>query len=237
MGMIFIKRASFLFLVFLHSKLFCWSMSPTIVSLQAHKPQTFFSIASEKKEHPTAIEITACRREIDENGEETLTDASHEFLIYPSHIILKENSTKKIRVIWKGDKDQLQEEKAYRIIATSLPVNVTATQKKEGSNDIGVNVAISTRYLNSLYITPDKAKPNVQCTKVYTEESQEKGKIMVVELTNHGNAHQYLTDLSFNAENATQKFTVTKDMIRKKYPEGINILANNKRNLYLPIDP
>lgn len=227
---------SFFLVAFPNPDLCSWSMTPTIVSLDPNKPQTFFTVSSEKKEKPAAIEVTACKREISENGEEILTDASNEFLIYPSQIILRENSTKSIRVMWKGEKDKLQQEKAYRIIATSLPVNVAQTDNDEHSGEIGINIAIATRYLNSLYVTPHKAKSDIKCTKVYIEENQENGKRMVIELTNFGNAHQYLADLSFTAENAVQKFNVTKEMIKKSYPEGINILANNKRNLYIPIE-
>ncbi len=232
----FLIRFSFLFLAFLNLDLCAWSMTPTIVSLDPNKPQTFFTVSSEKKEKPAAIEVTASKREINEKGEEILTDASNEFLIYPSQIILRENSTKSIRVVWKGDKNNLKEEKAYRIIATSLPVNVTKTENGEHAGEIGINIAVATRYLNSLYITPNKAKADVKCTKVYIEESQESQRRIVIELTNFGNAHQYLVDLSFTAENASQKFNVTKEMIQKNYPEGINILAQTKRNLYIPIE-
>ena len=234
--MFFLTGLSFFLLVFPSRDLCSWSMTPSIVSLDPNKPQTFFTVTSEKKEKPAAIEITASKREIDENGEELLTDASNEFLIYPSQVILRENSTKNIRVIWKGKKDQLEQEKAYRIIATSLPVNVTEPENGEHAGEVGINIAIATRYLNSLYVKPNKAKSDIKCTKVYVEEDSEKGKRMVIELSNCGNAHQYLVDFSFTAQNEVLKFNVTKEMIKKNYPEGINILAHSKRNLYIPIE-
>lgn len=212
-----------------------WSMTPTLVCLDPNQPQTFYSVSSEKNEKPAAIEITVSKREINEMGEEILSDASNEFLIYPSHVVLKENSTKNIRVIWKGKKEDLREEKAYRIIATSLPVNVAPIKEEGNEDEVGINIAIATRYLNSLYITPAKAKSDVKCTKTYLDDNGGKGKRVVIELINSGNAHQYIADLSFTAQNVSEKIVVTKEMIKKEYPEGINILANHKRNLYVPI--
>ena len=234
------KKFNFLFLSLLCLyplvNVWGWSMSPSLVSLDPKKPQVFFSVSSGKDEKSSAIEIKALKREIDIEGEEILTDASSEFLIYPSQVILKENSSKNIRVIWKGKKEALDQEKAYRIIATSLPVQITSSQPKEGAEEVGLGIAIGTRYFNSLYITPKNPQADVKCTKAFVKDNGEKGQQIVMELTNHGNAHQYSEDFSFTAQNMNEKFVVTREMIKKHYPDGINILAGAKRNIYIPIE-
>lgn len=114
--------------------LFGWSISPTIMTIDPTKPQVFFTLTSDKKEQPIPVEITVCERHIDPEGKDTEGDPVKEFLVYPSHVILKPGDTRTIRVVWKGGK-KLDQEKAYRLVAASLPLPVEdpdAEYKKRG---------------------------------------------------------------------------------------------------------
>ena len=211
-----------------------WSISPTIMTIDPAKPQVFFTLTSEKQEKPVPVEITVCERHIDPEGKDTEGDPVKEFLVYPSHVILKPGDTRTIRVVWKGGK-QLEQEKAYRLVASSLPLPVESPDKKEGEEGLAVNIALGTRYVNSLYVAPKGAKPKIACRAAYTHPDD--AGWVVIELENVGNAHQFLEELSLQLEGeGGVKWQVTKEVFKKQYGTGVNILPHQTRKIKFPSD-
>lgn len=213
--------------------LFGWSISPTIMTIDPTKPQVFFTLISEKGEKPVPVEVSVCERLIDSEGKDTEGAPVKEFLIYPSHVILKPGDTRTIRVVWKGDK-KLDQEKAYRLVASSLPLPVEAPDKKEGEEGLDVNIALGTRYVNSLYVTPKGAKSKIECRAAYLHPN-EPGWV-VVELQNVGNAHQFLEELSLQLQGeGGEPWLLTKEVFKSQYGKGVNILANQTRKIQFPV--
>ena len=213
--------------------LFGWSISPTIMTIDPKKPQVFFTLTSEKGEKPVPVEVSVCERLIDSEGKDMEGAPTKEFLIYPSHVILKPGDTRTIRVVWKGDK-KLDQEKAYRLVASSLPLPVEAPDKKEDEEDLEVNIALGTRYINSLYVAPKGAKPKIQCRAAYLHPN-EVGWV-VVELENVGNAHQFLEELSLHLKGeGGELWHVTKEIFKNQYGRGVNLLAHQTRKIQFPV--
>lgn len=213
--------------------LFGWSISPTIMTIDPTKPQVFFTLTSEKGEKPVPVEISVCERMIDSEGKDTEGAPVKEFLIYPSHVILQPGDTRTIRVVWKGEK-KLDQEKAYRLVASSLPLPVESPDKKEGEEGLDVNIALGTRYINSLYVAPKGAKPKITCRAAYLHPNE--AGWVVVELENVGNAHKFLEELSLQLEGeGGEQWCLTKEVFKNQYGRGVNILAHQTRKIQFPV--
>src|SRR3990167_2678013 len=100
-----------------------WAISPCVETINPEKPQTTFTLIATEETEPVAVDLYICNRHIDEKGEESETKNSGDFFIYPSHVILQPKQKRLIRIIWRGGRN-VEHEKAYRVVAETLPVSV-----------------------------------------------------------------------------------------------------------------
>lgn len=171
---------------------------------------------------PIAIQLSSATRSMKENGEEVNSKAEDEIEIFPEQLILEPHQKRSIKVSYKGTKD-IKIEKAYRIIAEQLPVELSEKKSKASS------IKVLLRYVAALYVDPGKTESQI----VY-QESKIKDKKIYVVVENKGTRHQVLTNLRIQV---VQK---KKEIIEKQFLKGMNgenILAQSKRVFEIESSP
>ncbi|KYG69133.1 hypothetical protein AZI87_07900 [Bdellovibrio bacteriovorus] len=127
------------------------------------------------------IQIEVFTRTTDAKGEEVRTKTD-EFNVYPEQVVLLPNEKRNVRVTWSGELKGA-EEKAFRIIASQLPVEFRDRNAKPKAN--GVNLNFLLQYVASAYVTPEGAVAKIKVKEV---KSLDKKKVRVT-VANEGTAH------------------------------------------------
>src|SRR5271168_1302869 len=133
-------------------------------------------------DEPASVQIRIATREIDVDGGEKNEDADKDFTIYPAQLVLEPHASRSVRVQWIGDPD-LKEEKAYRIIAEQLPVNLD----KEKPKTSAVKFLVS--YRGALFVTPPGLAQNVTLDFSGATQDSAGKKMLEIVLHNRGTQH------------------------------------------------
>ncbi len=181
-----------------------------------------FKVTNDSSE-PIAVEVTIKGRQMGFQGEEKLIDeAEDDFVLYPPQFIVPPQGTQTINVQWIGEAD-LKEEKAFRLIAEQVPVNLQKPDKKEAAR-----VQILLRYVGALYVTPKGAKSKIIVEAVKETKNKKGERQLSVVLHNQGNRHTLLEDITLKLGNLTLKGDQLKGM------KGENLLAQTRRQFLIP---
>jgi fimbrial chaperone protein len=179
----------------------------------------------------TPIQIAIYRREPTVDGKESYgadKDATDSFQIFPSQIILNPKEKRTIRVTYVGE-PKITKELSFRIIAEEFPINVT--DPKKAMSKAVMSIAILTKYVGSLYVTPPGSKDDVYITAEGADKTNSK---MTVTMENKGTTHFVFSH---------PKVIVIDEKTKKEYPLpedsmnaiGIqNILAGSTRKFVIP---
>ncbi|RZA09845.1 MAG: hypothetical protein EOP11_00385 [Proteobacteria bacterium] len=97
-----------------------------------------------------AVEFQMKERIHDLEGVET-RPAAQGFLVYPQQLKLEPGEKRSVRITWAGASVPATE-KAFRLVATQLPVNFESDQAA------GTNIRFLLEYVASFYLTPKGAK-------------------------------------------------------------------------------
>ncbi len=192
-------------------------MSQTIDLNEGQKTILFHIENSSKEIIPVTVKVF--ERIQKEDGTESLPIAN-EIKVFPPQLIVSPGEKKSIRVDWTGP-STLEHEKAYRIVAEQVPINV----KKKGMKNRG-GIKMLLKYMNVLYVNPGKTKSDVIISKFKNDKK------LRIYLENKGSRHQYLRNVKISFNNGKDSITLSKDSLVKL--EGQNILAKSKR--YFDID-
>src|SRR5690606_21838378 len=94
-----------------------------------------------------------------------------------------------VRAQWAGD-DNPSGELSYRILAEQLPVDFSRERATGGR----INVVL--RYLGSVYIVPNGARPEVIIGSVSSQISEHDEETLEIVIQNKGTAHAILRQLA-----------------------------------------
>jgi len=188
-------------------------------------------ICTNTDNHDIAVKVSMVTRTMDEHGHETYSPASADFVVFPSQIVLKPNSSQVIRVQWRGPAT-LAVEQNFRIIAQQLPVDFGQSVEQGG------NIHILFQYLGSIYVTPADAKPDVvvQSTKAGVDSHGKQG--LLLTLRNNGTAHALLNELTLMVSGKAADGNEVKLSFGPAELGGINgenMLARSTRTFFLPV--
>lgn len=161
-------------------------------------------------------------------GQEGLHKPADEklFEVYKPNVILypkgdsKGRDIKKVRVYYKG-RGKLSIEKAYRVIAQQMPVDLDRTKKKKSK------MRFLAKFVGALYVTPSKAKPNLVLKNI----KNNKGKLSF-QVQNKGNRRDFMESvkITFTAKDKNKKSykrEFTKEILKGIYHH--TILAGRTR--------
>jgi fimbrial chaperone protein len=208
---------------------FAFRLEPMIAELflVGDKSSQSFRIENNGKER-VAIQIKMTGRLTTLEGEEK-RDPTSDFTIYPEQVSLAPNDTKTIRITYKGPTN-LQEEKAYRLIATQLPVDFNEAKGTKPQ----LNFLF--QYIASVYVLPAgvAAKMEIHQAKVISPNQIE------FQIANTGTAHRLMKGIEVHISTADNKPVALDEKFLKDI-ENENFLAKSRRrwlvNVKEKLDP
>jgi fimbrial chaperone protein len=161
-----------------------------------------------------ALEISVKKRIMDETGKEELPETD-EITVLPPQLIVPAKDKRSVRVSWKGKKD-IDQERAFRVIAEQLPLKLDQQSKKKS----GIQMLM--KYMAALYVTPKDAQSQITVSSY----SQSRGKLKII-IKNEGKAHRLLIDPTLIFQKGDQKISLKADEL--KGLTGENVLAQCQR--------
>lgn len=176
---------------------------------------------------PASVQIRIVTREVDVDGGEKNADAEKDFTIYPAQMVLKPHTTRSVRVQWLGD-PKLKEEKAYRIIAEQLPVNLDKQKPKTSA------VKFLVTYRGALFVTPPGLAHNVTLDFTGTTQDATGKKMLEIVLHNRGTQHALLRNLKLDIKDDKGNSVSLAGQSQLKGITGEGILAKHRRRFLIP---
>lgn len=178
-----------------------------------------------------AINISMVHRLMDKAGQESHLPADDDFLVYPPQILLEPNAMQTVRVTWVGDSEPTQE-LAYRLIAEQLPINLAPPSTQKGKSPTG-KIKVLMRYVGSVYIKPEKVKPDVVFLSVEHLQSPKGNSQLALRFHNLGTAHASLRKLQLRlmAEQG-EVLELTPEQMGEM--RNATILAGKQRQFLIP---
>ena len=200
---------SLLFIPFFASANF--SISPMNQELSPKDKTVSYTLENLSNE-TTGYEIKVTTRSINKDGSE-LREPTKELRVFPSKVILKAGQKKRIKAMYLGKRNILNE-KSFRVIFSQSDLNVSE------ESDSGLNTKYE--FITALYVTPEKAEANVK-----QEIIRKDGKTWLA-LNNIGSKHQVLKSWSLSLIDAKgDKFNYD-----KKLPD-MNLLSSAEVHIEL----
>ncbi|WP_207476684.1 fimbrial biogenesis chaperone [Arenibaculum pallidiluteum] len=170
---------------------------------------------------PAAIEIRMMGREMTADGEDRLTPADDSFVVHPAQIVLMPGQGQSVRVQWAGPSAP-DRELPFRLVAEQLPVDLGAAPPQGGQ------VRLLVRYVASVYVAPQGARPDVQVARANSAP----GGMLELVLVNRGTAHRILREPVLTVSGGGRSVTLQGEAL--KGLGGENILAGVERRFLLP---
>jgi fimbrial chaperone protein len=170
-------------------------------------------------DEPLAIEIDVKHREMGRHGEDVLSDAEDDFMVFPAQVVLQPGQSQSVRVQYVGP--PLARERAYRLIAEQMPVDVGQAPQNGG------RMRVLVKYVASLYVRPRDARPAVALRRAATVQDGGR-RWLELEIANDGTAHQVLKGLSVRGGAPGLAGEALKALV------GENLLAGAVRVFRLP---
>jgi len=174
---------------------------------------------------PTSVQIRVTSREVDVNGVEKNQDDEKDFRVYPAQMILKPHAKRSVRVQWVGDTN-LKTERAFRIVAEQLPVNLDKKHTKKSA------VKFLVTYRGVLFVTPKSLSPDVKLKSFATRDDNGKKKLELV-FNNTGGQHALLQNLKLNVKDSKGEIVTLAG--EKELPglTGEGILSEHERKFLI----
>ncbi len=203
-----------------------FKMSPIEVTLTpTGRGATGSVVLQNASQTPAAVELTAFHRTMTQDGADTLTPAQDSILIIPSQVILMPGNEQAVRLQWLGGR--LKSEKAFRIIAEQLPIDL-----EDGQRD-GGRMRLLVRYVASLYVRPDGTAPRLRVENAAISGAGQAAELHF-EVTNRGDARVALGNLTLKATRRGKPvLTLTPDDIGDV--SGSVVLAEHTRIFRIPL--
>lgn len=176
------------------------------------------------------VQVSIVAREPNIKGEEVYKESEkidEMFRIFPNQLVLNPKESRTIRVTWIGN-PKTSVEIPFRIIAEELPVDVDDPNKVY--TKAVAKIGLSTRYIGSLYVTPNGVKPEVL---VEAKKAEGKSTDLVIDITNKGGAHQVLKQpvIKLQSISGGKEVVLTGEEVSKMVNQ--NILPGRQRQFTL----
>ncbi len=208
-----------------------FDLSPIIVTVTPGGPGATTSLTiTNSDDTKTPVQVAIYKRDPDADGKEKYAenkDIGDMFQIFPSQMILNPKEKRTVRVTYVGD-PKLKTELAFRVIAEEFPINVTDPEKVK--NRAVASIAIATKYIGSLYVTPQGTKPEIHAEAAAVVGKS--GQDMVLTIQNKGTQHFVLKSPKFKAVLNNKEYEFPQESANKIGSQ--NILAGKFRKFTLP---
>lgn len=176
---------------------------------------------------PASVQISIMTRDVDIDGHEKNLGAEKDFMIYPAQMVLKPHASRSVRVQWAGSPG-LKEEKAYRIIAEQLPVNLDMTNPKAS------RVQFLVSYRGAIFVTPKALAHNVTLDFSGVTKDATGRKVLEIVLHNRGSQHAMLRNLKLHVKDDKSDTVTLAGKDQLPHVTGETILAGHRRQFMIP---
>lgn len=167
---------------------------------------------------PVAVEISMKSRLMKLNGEDDLQDAEDQFNVFPSQVVMQPGQVQSVRVQYIGPA-ALDRERAFRLIAEQLPIDVGQAPSNGG------RMRLLVKYVASVYVLPSNLKAILSVSKLEVVD----GKWLAITMQNQGKTRKILKNITLDIG------SVGLSSLDLKGLEGENILANTIREFRVPM--
>lgn len=167
---------------------------------------------------PVAVEISMKSRLMKLNGEDDLQDAEDQFNVFPSQVVMQPGQVQSVRVQYIGPA-ALDRERAFRLIAEQLPIDVGQAPSNGG------RMRLLVKYVASVYVLPSNLKAILSITKLEVVD----GKWLAITMQNQGKTRKILKNITLDIGR------VSLSSLDLKGLEGENILADTIREFRVPM--
>ncbi|MFW6329817.1 MAG: molecular chaperone [Alkalispirochaetaceae bacterium] len=220
-------------LLILCAPLHAFTVVPMVaeIDLTSQQPRMRYTISNDGAA-PIAVQIGLMRREIDLDGEESLSPTS-ELVAYPSQLIIAAGERRTVMVEWQGG--SVSVEQPFRVIAEQVPVSF----RDDPANR--ARIRMNLRYVASLYVRPpqSEAEPGVSAATVVFQDAEAGGSeepFAELLLENRGTSRLDLSDLTYAVsldDGATLERVVVASQ-ESSAPTGV-VLPGGSRRILLPL--
>lgn len=213
----------FLILFFIISfNAFAFKYTPMSLTLENKNGQNAALVYLENDSNaPIAIQLTVTKRIMKIDGSEDQPEELNDIDVYPNQMIIQPFEKKSVKVSYKGSEFD-GPEKAFRIIAEQLPIDLEKNNKKKKGN-----VKILLRYVGALYVDNGKTESKIELKSFTATE-----KILKLNLENTGTKHQVLGNLKLQFIKGKNKIELASNELKNF--SGENILPKMEREFVLP---
>lgn len=143
------------------------------------------------QDQPIAVRIRMTTRDQTPDGAEQREDAGNQWLVFPARLTLAPGQSQAVRVQYTGPSGT-QREKAFRIIAEQLPIDMSGGEQRSGIN-------VLFRYEGSVYVRTGRFAPQVSLADA--QRLHHEGELrLLVRFENQGMTHAILGDLVIRVE-------------------------------------
>jgi P pilus assembly chaperone PapD len=234
-----IKKATNIIFHLLLVKGFALSISPIDLEIEAAKGQGYYTITNDNNSQKV-IAITTKSRFLDEDGKHYY-EPTKDLIVYPKQLVLKPREKRLVRVIWKA-KEQIKEEKSYRIIFAEQNVDVDFGEKDLEKSEKRAGVSFGIRFDGSVYVQPNKkVAPSIEVTE-YGKKKIEGEDFFVITLENKGGKRKYINVEDLEIELLMQLkgekdrwHLLSEELIKKHMGMNLMMLAGGKRRIKIPV--
>jgi fimbrial chaperone protein len=202
-----------------------FSFSPMTVSISPSGANAIMTYkVTNESDQQTAVSIKVATRTIDASGVEKNEPADKLFLVFPSRVVLKGNSSQNVKVQYRGN-PSLASELAFRVIAEQLPVDFTKSATS------GVSILLT--YVAALYVTPKNVSAKLTFAQAVGAQKDGKAGLQVT-VKNEGTKHALLSNpiirISESSGASPREFSGE----AAAGIDGQNILALSERTFFVP---
>jgi fimbrial chaperone protein len=202
------------------------SVSPIQLEMTSAGPASRTQVTvSNNSQAPLAIEASLQRLELGENGEEKLSKAGHEFLIFPPQAMVPPGGTQVFRVQWVGE-PRLEASQSFRLALSQIPVKLPNTRA-------AVQVVMSLGVL--INVAPPQGVPELKLvgTGITVEKARKPKPTITVE--NATPVHALLEQATVKHSSGGWSQTLSPGDIGQKVGAGL-VQPGKRRKFILPVE-
>ncbi|WP_234033032.1 fimbrial biogenesis chaperone [Erythrobacter rubeus] len=177
-------------------------------------------LVTNTRSFPITIEAIPSTLTIDENGEETLTPAEDDFLIFPPQAVIAPGKSQSIRVRYIGD-GVLDRSQAYRIGINQLPIDM----RQESETGVSVTVNFATL----VNVVPSGSRNDLSVTEIVTAEDGN----WRLRISNDGNRYARLSDFDIRLTQGGQSAQIDNRETQRLFDKNL-VLPGNQLYVTMP---
>jgi len=175
--------------------------------------------------NPLPVEIVIYRLELDENGEQTTTEAGDNWLIFPPQAMVGAGSSQTFRIQWVGD-PEIPESQSFIFSVNQVPV-----QMPEGQS--GVQVVFN--FAAIVNIAPPRGAPALELVGAEVGTDDDGNRRPALTLRNPTNVHALASEATISVSGDGWSTTMTPRELDQKMGLGL-VQPGKTRRLLIPVD-